>query len=163
RGVSSWVVYSSISLRQSNEAIGETLEVLFGIRLGRSYAGKIRRREGERYRPTYESLLTALRSGALVHADETKAKLQGAVGSGYVWVFANPEIAVYVYAPTREGDTVRQTLLGFKGVLVSDFYSAYDSLDCQQQKCLIHLIRDLNDDLLKHPFDAELKEQACRF
>jgi Transposase IS66 family len=32
-----------------------------------------------------------------------------------------------------------------------------------QQKCLIHLIRDLNDDLLKNPFDEELKGQAARF
>ena len=31
------------------------------------------------------------------------------------------------------------------------------------QKCLIHLIRDINDDLLKHPFDHELKELATLF
>ena len=30
-------------------------------------------------------------------------------------------------------------------------------MNCAQQKCLIHLIRDLNDDVLKHPFDEELK------
>jgi hypothetical protein len=42
-------------------------------------------------------------------------------------------------------------LKDFKGVLVSDFYSAYDAIPCPQQKCLIHLIRDLNDDVLKHP------------
>jgi hypothetical protein len=51
----------------------------------------------------------------------------------------------------------------FSGVLVSDFYTAYDSIDCAQQKCLIHLIRDLNDDLLKNPFDDETKEMAKKF
>jgi hypothetical protein len=65
---------------------------------------------------------------------------KGADKRGYVWVFASPEAAVY--APTREGDTVRETLAGFKGVLVSDFYAAYDAMDCQQQKCLVHLVRD---------------------
>jgi hypothetical protein len=45
-----------------------------------------------------------------------------------------------------------------KGILVTDFYAAYDTIDCPQQKCLIHLIRDLNDDLLKNPFDNEFKE-----
>ena len=40
---------------------------------------------------------------------------------------------------------------------MSDFYSVYDSLDCPQQKCLIHLIRDLNNELLAHPYDEELK------
>jgi len=47
---------------------------------------------------------------------------------------------------------------GFNGVLVSDFYSAYDSFTCRQQKCLIHLIRDLNDAALEEPFNEELRE-----
>jgi len=49
-------------------------------------------------------------------------------------------------------------LKDFNGVLVSDFYAAYDSLNCAQQKCLIHLIRDLNEDLYKEPFNEEFKE-----
>jgi Transposase IS66 family len=39
-------------------------------------------------------------------------------------------------------------LKNFHGVLVSDFYSAYDTIGCPQQKCLIHLIRDINQELL---------------
>jgi hypothetical protein len=99
----------------------------------------------------------------LVHADETRVQVKGLHGDGYVWVFANPETVVYVYAPNRDGDTARKTLDGFKGVLVSDFYAAYDSLDCPPQKCLVHLVRDFNDDLLKNPFDEELKQMASRF
>jgi hypothetical protein len=52
---------------------------------------------------------------------------------------------------------------GPKGVLVTDFYSAYDSLPCKQQKCLIHLIRDFNHDILGNPFDEELKSLAADF
>lgn len=51
----------------------------------------------------------------------------------------------------------------FKGVLVSDFYAAYDAIECPQQKCLIHLMRDLNDDILHNPFDEEMKSIALRF
>lgn len=40
-------------------------------------------------------------------------------------------------------------------MLISDFYGGYDSIPCRQQKCLVHLIRDLNDDLWKNPFLAE--------
>ncbi len=36
-----------------------------------------------------------------------------------------------------------------------DFYGGYDALPYRQQKCLVHLIGDLNDDLWKHPFDNE--------
>ena len=62
----------------------------------------------------------------------------------------------------RVGDP-REMLDGFSGVLVSDFYAAYDSIPCAQQKCLIHLMRDINEDLHKNPFDDELKEIAERF
>jgi hypothetical protein len=51
----------------------------------------------------------------------------------------------------------------FRGVLVSDFYAAYDSINCPQQKCLVHLMRDLNDDLFKQPFNEELKELVREF
>ena len=46
---------------------------------------------------------------------------------------------------------------------MSDFYAGYDGMECPQQKCLIHLIRDLNEALLKHPYDDDLKEQARSF
>src|SRR4029078_4069937 len=84
-------------------------------------------------------------------------------GTGSVWVFASPDTAVYLYSPTRSGANVHETLAGFRGVLVSDFYAAYDGVDCPQQKCLVPLIRDLNDDLLRNPFDEDLKRLAARF
>ena len=40
-------------------------------------------------------------------------------------------------------------------MLVSDFYGGYDSVTRRQQKCLVHLIRDLNDDLWKNPFNED--------
>jgi transposase IS66 family protein len=73
------------------------------------------------------------------------------------------EEVAYLYTPTREGGTIQTMLRDFKGVLVSDFYTAYDAIDCPQQKCLIHFIRDLNDDLLKHPYDNGLKQLAREF
>jgi hypothetical protein len=54
-------------------------------------------------------------------------------------------------------------LAGFKGVLVSDFYGGYDAVDCEQQKCLIHLMRDINEDVLKYPFNEELAFIAKQF
>ena len=54
-------------------------------------------------------------------------------------------------------------LKGFNGVLVSDFYAAYDAIECPQQKCLIHLMRDLNDEILNNPFDEETKSIVSGF
>jgi hypothetical protein len=74
-----------------------------------------------------------------------------------VWVFASFEDVAYVYSDTREAATPQKMLADFRGVMVTDFYSAYDSIECRQQKCLIHLIRDLNDDLRRNPFNAEIQ------
>jgi hypothetical protein len=78
-------------------------------------------------------------------------------------VFANLTTVAYVYAELRESIILEELLDGFGGVLVSDFYSAYDSVPCARQKCLIHLMRDINEDLHTNPFNDELKEIAGRF
>jgi hypothetical protein len=70
---------------------------------------------------------------------------------------------VYIWSKTREGDIATEFLKDFNGVLVSDFYAAYDSVRCPQQKCLIHLIRDLNDNIYREPFNKEIKEVAQAF
>ena len=84
-----------------------------------------------------------------LHVDETEITLQ--TGKGYVWVFTNLEEVVFMYRPNREGNFLQDLLKDFRGVLVSDFYSAYDSVACTQQKCLIHLMRDMNQELLNSP------------
>ena len=45
----------------------------------------------------------------------------------------------------------------YEGVIVTDSFPGYETLKVKQQKCLIHLIRDLNDDLFKNPFDEEYR------
>jgi len=106
-------------------------------------------------------MMDKLVRGSLIHADETDVSIGGK--RMFVWVFSDSKEALFYSTQTREGDFPRKLLNGFKGVLVSDFYPAYDSIPCFQQKCLIHLMRDLNNDLLKSPFDQELKSLAFEF
>lgn len=68
-----------------------------------------------------------------------------------------------VFSDSRDSEIARATRAEFHGVLVSDFYSGYDSLACPQQKCLLHLMRDLNADILRHPFDEGLKRIVSGF
>jgi predicted RecB family nuclease len=153
-----WMIYQNVALRQSQEDVSQGLNDLFGFSFNRSRLSSVKARMARAYRPAYERLKEELRGGPLVHADETRANVKGEVG--YVWAFTNLEETVYVYTPTRDGKILEEVLRGFKGVLVSDFYAAYDGVDCAQQKCLIHLMRDVNDDLFHNPFDEELKRLA---
>jgi hypothetical protein len=36
-------------------------------------------------------------------------------------------------------------------------------MECEQQKCLVHLIRDLNEDFMKHQLDEEFKQIISEF
>lgn len=144
-----------IGLRMSLEGVHENLNRLFGVNMAHGTINAFKAQVAKKYQGGYEQLLANIVSGQLVHADETKVSVKGV--DGFVWVFANMTEVVYVYADTREGELLERLLKGFTGVLVSDFYAAYDSVQCDQQKCLIHLMRDLNDAVLKHPYEEELK------
>jgi predicted RecB family nuclease len=158
QNLASWAVYSHVALRLSHEDVTLSLNDVFGFSFGYPILYRIKKLASERYRPAYERLKQKLRQGNLIHGDETKAQVQR--GSGYVWAFTNLDEVVYVYTPTREGTVLGDMVDGFMGVLVSDFYSAYDAVRCPQQKCLVHLARDINDDLFHNPFDEELKQLA---
>ena len=88
--------------------------------------------------------MEAIKKGPLLHVDETHVSIKGKPGC--VWVFTNLSEVAYYYTDTREGEFVREQLREYRGVLVSDFYTAYDALECPQQRCLLHLMRDLNND-----------------
>jgi predicted RecB family nuclease len=160
RNLCSWAIYHHVALRQSGQDVALSLNEVFGYSFDRTLLTQIIPMVANQHRTTYQRLKDKLRRGPLVHADETKGVVKG--HSGYVWTFTNLEEVVYVYTPTREGTILEEMLNGFTGVLVSDFYAAYDSLKCPQQKCLIHLMRDINNDIFHSPFDEELKELAQR-
>lgn len=155
-----WSVFHNIELRQSGATVVEGLKQLFGQNSDRRFSHRLKRRAATFYTKTYDSLREKIRLARVIYADETPMPIRE--GKGYVWAFVTLEEVFYLYSDTREGIVAKQLLDGFDGVLVSDFYAAYDSLPCRQQKCLIHLIRDLNDDLFKNPFDEELKELTKR-
>jgi hypothetical protein len=98
----------------------------------------------------YERLLIEIRAAPHVHADETGWRTDGR--NGYLWTLADPTHTLYHVDRRRSGKVI-QGLLGkaFGGTLVSDFFSAYGTLDCAKQKCLAHLLRELVESCEKSP------------
>jgi predicted RecB family nuclease len=160
-GLIAYSIYHNIELRLPQETVDRTISKVLGFPLSLGRTHEIKTRAAKTYEETYQCLVKKLCSGQLLHADETKVSVRGR--DGFVWVMANMQEVAYFYSETRHGSTIHDMLKDFKGVLVSDFYAAYDGIQCPQQKCLIHLIRDLNDEVLKHPYDEELKRLAKGF
>ena len=161
--VIAYVLYLNIELRLPQIHVDNSLNRFFSLDklVGGCITARIKELASNAYKGTYDAIIKKLCTGRLLHADETKISVRGV--DGFVWIFANMEEVAYIYSETRDGDLLQTMLKDFAGVLVSDFYAAYDAIQCPQQKCLIHFIRDLNDDLLKYPYDEDLKRIAQGF
>jgi predicted RecB family nuclease len=150
-----WIVYQRIALRMSYRLISKATFDLFSEQLAPETAVGFVERFSKYYQRTEDLLLRRMLDGPVVHLDETRINILGA--DQYVWVLTDNARVVFRLRPNRETEFLKPLLSTFKGTVVTDFYGGYDALPCSQQKCLVHLIRDLNDDLWKNPFDDELE------
>ncbi len=91
-----------------------------------------------------QQLLEAIRASPATHVDETGWKVTGV--NHWLWAFVTDRIAYYRIDRSR-GSTVPKEVLGegYKGIVISDFYSAYNRLKVRQQKCWVHLLRELRE------------------
>jgi predicted RecB family nuclease len=160
-GLMAYTMYHVIDLHVPQMLVVQEINQLFHLHLTHTAIHRLKSAATQRYQGTYAGILRKIVTGRLIHADETPVSIGGK--RAYVWVFTTLEDVIYYYTKTREGDFLHEMLHGFKGVLVSDFYAAYDAMNCAQQKCLIHLMRDLHTDLLKQPFNGELKALVHAF
>jgi predicted RecB family nuclease len=150
-----WVIYQRMILRLPFRAIIQVMEDMFAERASLGTILKFFQRFAQYYAPTERLLIQRLLQSPFIHADETKIDIQGT--DYYVWVFTDGTHVIFKLTATREATIVHELLAQYEGVLVSDFYPGYDAVPCRQQKCLVHLIRDLNDDLWSNPFNLEFE------
>lgn len=155
-GFRAWAVYQRIVLRLPYRVIIRAMEELFHETASQASIINFVESFAAYYRRTESILVKFLLESPFVHVDETRLSIDGV--DQYVWVFTDGPHVVFRLTETRETAIVQEVLRGYHGVIVSDFYAGYDALDCRQQKCWVHLIRDLNEDLWRFPFDEELQE-----
>lgn len=150
---------------QYNISCAKTVDIIrdsFNIQVSTTKMWEFKPYIANKYKETYEEIISMVLAGNLLHIDETKSSIKD-VPSGYVWVFTNMDSVFYLFRKNREADFLKDMLNNFKGVLVSDFYTGYDAIPYPQQKCLIHLIRDLNNDLLKNQLNIDFKNFVSNF
>ena len=134
----------------------------FGLRLSVGELVALVRGVAERGREEYDRLRQEIRASPVVYGDETGWREDGR--NGYLWSFSTPQVRYFLYRPSR-GRTVVEEVLGdeFEGVLVSDFYGAYNVYQGPHQRCWVHLLRDihkLNEQYPQHQNLAEWSQQV---
>lgn len=149
-----WMVYQYIYNRMSLSQINKNLRDFYEVYLSSATIFTFKQHVADMFRERVLKDLNELTKGNVLYVDETPFKLVS--GTYYCWIFTDGFRCVSVMRKDRKSDFLSELLKGFKGVLVTDFFSGYDSLNCKKQKCLIHFMRDINNDLLKNPFDDDL-------
>lgn len=136
-------LYARGQLGISLEKSCDFLATWFGIPLSRAGALGHLAWGSKLFDPVVTRLLELLREEPLVQADETGWRIDGK--NVWAWCFANPQIAVYLIDQSRSSQVVIDALgQSLPGVLVCDFYAAYNRLEATKQRCLVHLLRELH-------------------
>ena len=154
-GFKAWAAYQRVALHMSYGSIAEVLAEQFNEEEPKHYISVFMKDMGDYYVETEKIIIRNLLKSQFIHADETSLNIRGK--TQYAWVFTDGQHTIFKLTETRESTIVHDFLENYSGILISDFYSGYDSVPCRQQKCWVHLIRDLNDDLWMNPFDTEFE------
>jgi transposase len=126
-------------------SLGKTRDLLhdfFGLTVSRAGLLGHLAWGGTLFEPVVEQLLALLRQSPVVQGDETGWRINGK--TAWAWCFRDPTLAIFLIDQHRNRDVIGRVLgSSFAGTLVSDFYAAYNGLDCRKQRCLVHLLREL--------------------
>lgn len=108
------------------------------------------------YSILYDELHRYLLNGSLIHADETPFEItadgRSPGRSSYMWVYRNGAcdsghpVVIYDYQPTRRTDHPKEFLKDYNGILMTDGYQVYHSLEKKREGlqiagCWVHAKR----------------------
>ena len=83
-----------------------------------------------------------LSQASALHADETGVRCTGK--THWLHVASTATHSFFSHSPKRgtEGFSAAGILPGYQGILVHDFWGAYDQLSCDHSRCNAHLLRE---------------------
>ena len=143
-------------LRLPVRVINLYLKTFHNLTLSNGEIVEILHRVGKLSRPNYDQILESVKSSGFICADETGFRENGV--NGYIWNFSSNNDQIILYRKSRGSKVVREVLgengCDYEGVIVSDFYSAYNEYGGFHQRCWAHLLRDIDDlkkNYPKHP------------
>ena len=158
-GLQSEVAVLRQQLRLPFRVISDYLERRWGVKLSVGEIVRLVQGVAERGKAEYEEMGNKIRGSPVVNGDETSWREDGV--NGWLWSFSTPEVRYFLYRQTR-GQRVVKEVLGedFEGVLVTDFYAAYNVHKGAHQRCWAHLLRDIHELKQKCEKDERVQEWA---
>jgi transposase len=141
--------------RIPHRIIQRMLKGLYGLKVSLGEISEVLHKVALCGKEVYNELLWEIRGSPVVNADETGWREDGV--NGYIWSFSTQGVRYLLRDKSRSSRLVTETLGDeFSGVLVSDFYGAYNAYDGVKQRCWVHLLRDLKKLREKYPNDESV-------
>lgn len=125
------------------ESIKEIFASFAGLTVTESAIAQALQRISHWLKVEESAILESLRSSHVVHMDETGWRIDGT--NHWLWNLVNKRLAYYHIDRTRSGKAAQQIIgTDFNGTLITDFYSAYRKIKSKKQKCIVHLLREMD-------------------
>lgn len=122
--------------------IQDLLSVLFCLNVSSATVQNILYKAKDEFGDEYAKIEDEVRNAKVAFADETGARIMGK--NNWLWDFVTKTAALFVFDRHRSKDVPNRVLgENFAGVLSTDCYNAYESMNCRKQKCLAHYLREL--------------------
>jgi hypothetical protein len=133
----------------------------YNLKISTGVLSEMVSRVARKFKSEYQDMKTNLKNTSHLHGDETGWRNGG--NNEWLWSFSNDTVSVYTIVPSRAQKVVKD-ILGdsYGGVLITDFYGAYNKIICEKQKCWTHLLRELHVLKEKKPDDIEVEYFSTR-
>lgn len=154
------IAYLREHLRLPLELIQRYLAELHGLHLSEGELVAVLQTVAQQAQQAVIAIRDTIRISPMVQADETGWRENG--HNGYLWGFSTPQVRYFTHG--NRSKAMVDAVLGedFTGVLVTDFYAAYDHYPGPHQRCWVHVLRDIHELKRLHPDDHGLARWAMR-
>lgn len=158
-GIMSRVAMFKETFRQPLATIQSYFDILHNFHLSEGELVNLLHNTAHLGKPTYENLKQEIQRSRVVYGDETGGRENGR--NGYTWNFNTDKVKLLLYRHSRSQTVVTEALgEDFEGVLVSDFYAAYNVYAGFHQRCWVHYLRDVKKLKEYYPKDIRLRRWA---
>ena len=134
------------TMGMSNRNIQVAFAVMLGLKVSAGTILNMTGRVSKALEPKYEELVVEMREADALNCDETSWRIDGK--SSWAWVFVSRDTAVFTIRMTRSASVSEEMLEGYKGIMSTDSYSAYNGSGGSHQKCYLHYQREIKETIL---------------
>ncbi len=139
-----YILFQRYRLKTPIAKIVEALREVHGLNISEGGVQNILKQASIRLKEKYDQLVELLKSGKIIHADETGWRVSGE--NWWTWLFANNDISLFSIENTRGKGIAEKFLDGFEGLLVRDAYGSYNHAgNGEQQVCWEHMLRKAHE------------------